>query len=150
MTPSARDKRIKLLALLEQFAEVYVHFDTRLPEVDVPLQFRGKSALAFRYGYNLYPVIPSLDIDNEGIAAHLSFAGLGHYTFIPWSAVFGIGPDPEHTFLYRDAFPAELTAASLGLTERPQLQEVAPDAVPDASEAREPPPPRVPFVPRLV
>ena len=85
-----------------------VHLDPRSEGVVVPEWFKSDPALRLNiaYGFNL----PSLDIDEEGIYAVLSFGGQNHGCTVPWSAVFAITlpQDQQDGQVWPSSLPKEL------------------------------------------
>jgi hypothetical protein len=71
---------------------VKVALDGNAPDVQLPDHVRDDHVVLW---YELDPVgvpIPDLEATDQGISATLSFSREPHKTFVPWSAVKGIGP----------------------------------------------------------
>jgi stringent starvation protein B len=108
MTASTNlEKRDRMLELLDR-GLVMVHLDPRCEGVLVPEWFKDDPTLRLNiaYGFNL----PSLDIDEEGVYAVLSFGGQNHGCMLPWSAVFAITlPQDQHDGqVWPSSLPKEL------------------------------------------
>jgi len=84
---SAPDKRRTLETLLAR-GPVLVHVDARRAECDVPPRFRADPSLVLRFGYTLSPPIVDLEVDDNGIAGTLTFAGQPFHCVLPWTAVY--------------------------------------------------------------
>jgi len=101
------DKRTELLRLLDD-GLVMVHLDPRTEGVEVPAHLTADPVLRLNlaYGFNL----PSLEIDEEGVYAVLSFGGRDFGCWLPWSSIFAITlPDQEHQgCLWPEDLPDEL------------------------------------------
>jgi stringent starvation protein B len=74
---------------------VLVHVDARREGVHVPERFRGDAKLVLRFGYQLVPAVPDLEVDDAGIRGTLTFGGVPHHCELPWSAVYGIISDVD-------------------------------------------------------
>jgi len=85
-----------------------VHLDPRRDGVQVPGHLAADPVLRLNiaYGFNL----PSLEVDDEGLYAVLSFGGRDFGCWIPWESVFALTlPDQDHQgSLWPEAMPAEM------------------------------------------
>jgi len=86
------DKRQVVDELLVSGA-VLVHVDARLDGVCVPGQFATDSKLVLRFGYNLSPAVPDLEVDDDGIRGTLTFGGVPHHCILPWHAIYAVVSD---------------------------------------------------------
>lgn len=93
-----------LRELLRTHHSVYIHLDSRRPEVLVPEQLRGNTQLSLVLGLSLPTPVRNLHIDDKGWSATLSFNRALCEVFVPWKAVYlivgdsGVGIDyPEDT-----------------------------------------------------
>ncbi len=104
-------KRDLMLEFLDR-GLVMVHIDPRVDGVVVPeyLTHDVTLRLNIAYGFNL----PSLEIDEEGIYAVLSFGGVNHGCTIPWESVFALTmPDDERGGrIWPSSLPPELVEAA--------------------------------------
>lgn len=114
-------KHNTLLHLLGEHHEVSVYLDPRHPDVEVPERFKRLTNVHLIYGYALVPSIDPLVIDDAGISAILSFSGVKEYTFVPWAAVFAIGPSGYASgFVFPESLPKDIA-------EPTDLRSVPPD-----------------------
>ena len=90
---------------------VLVHLDARRPDVVVPPPFRTDPQLVLRIGERLTPPV-ELVLDDEAIAATLTFGGRPSRCRVPWTAVFGaiVEGEPKGV-VWVDDLPSELRAA---------------------------------------
>lgn len=86
-TPSKQDV---VLVLLEQANSILVHLDPRIQGVMLPPNYKRQSHLVLQYGLNMPIPIHDLQIDDQGIAATLSFNRSPTWTFVPWAAIFAV------------------------------------------------------------
>jgi len=96
-----------MLRLLDE-GQVMVHLDPRREDVQVPGHLAQDPVLRLNvaYGFNL----PSLEVDDEGIYAVLSFGGRDFGCWLPWPSVFALTlPDHDHQgSLWPEDMPDEL------------------------------------------
>lgn len=123
------EKRLVLLELLKE-AWVYVHLDPRREGVVLPEFLRDQPRLVLQYGYNMPVPMHDLTIDDQGIAATLSFRRAPCATFIPWSAVFAMTDGEKHGMVWPDAVPADLQLEPPSQPEPPSAPAPAPAAKP--------------------
>lgn len=92
-SPLNAQKQKVVLELLD-LGLVMIHLDPRAPGVVVPPQFHGDLTLRLNlaYGFNL----PSLDVDDDGIYAVLSFGGRDFGCSVPWESVYAATLPDEH------------------------------------------------------
>ena len=85
-----------------------VHLDPRHEGVQVPGHLASDPVLRLNiaYGFNL----PSLEVDDEGVYAVLSFGGRDFGCWLPWESIFALTlPDRDHQgALWPEDMPAEL------------------------------------------
>ncbi len=86
------DKRQVVDELLESGA-VLVHVDARADGVCVPERFRTDAKLVLRFGYNLSPAVPDLQIDDDGMRGTLTFGGVPHGCVLPWASIYAVVSD---------------------------------------------------------
>lgn len=70
------------------FSSVFVHVDTRRPDVVVPKQLMGQPQVVFELGLNMPNPIRGLKIDDVGWSAVLSFGNQSFRCTLPWSSVY--------------------------------------------------------------
>lgn len=120
-----------LLAVLGR-SWAFVQLDGRADGVSLPDWLRGPE-VTLQLGYDIPLPIDDLRIDEDGIAATLSFRRTPHLCKVPWPAVWGIADVDGQGVLFPDDVPSELRA-KLVSTEPPQSQ-------PEALPPPQPPPP---------
>ncbi len=94
----------RLLELLAANAEVYVCVDARHPDVVVPAHHKTDPRLVLRFGYAIG--IPDLAVDASGVVGTLSFGGVGHRCYLPWTAIGGFWTEDDATVLGAAVVPA--------------------------------------------
>lgn len=87
-------KRAVVEELLAEGA-VLVHVDASAPGVRVPERFAGDAKLVLRFGYNLSPPVPDLEVDDAGLRGTLTFGGVPHRCELPWPAVYAVVSDVD-------------------------------------------------------
>jgi len=87
--PKLPPKREVVDDLLSEGA-ILVHLDARGEGVGVPAQFGGDPKLVLRFGFNLTPSIPDLQVDERGLRGTLTFGGVPHFCELPWSSVYAV------------------------------------------------------------
>jgi hypothetical protein len=107
MAPSPPSKKEVMLALLDR-AEARVHLDARHAGVQLPERFRNEAHLRLDYGYGFQPPIPDLTVDDQGIAATLSFNRVPFRTFVPWGAIYLIADFDGNGAVWQEDIPADL------------------------------------------
>lgn len=78
----------KKLEVFEKFIDmgmVSVTFDTRVPGVSVPPQFRGRPSLVLNFSHRFG--LSDFTYDGLAVCASLSFGGQAFYCVVPWAAV---------------------------------------------------------------
>jgi stringent starvation protein B len=109
---SAPDKRRTFEGLLER-GPVLVHVDARRADVTVPPRFRADPSLVLRFGYQLSPAIPDLEIDDTGISGTLTFGGSPFHCVLPWPAVYAAMVDGEQRgSVWPEDVPEDVTGGS--------------------------------------
>jgi hypothetical protein len=83
------EKKQVLETLLAR-GDAYIHLDPRADGVCVPSHLQRQAALVLVVGLEMPIPIPDLRIDQDGIAATLSFSGRLHPCFVPWRSVYAI------------------------------------------------------------
>lgn len=73
--------------LLGEGRPIRMVVDASHGRVVLPTSVRASGHVVLTYGPGLAPPIPDLRIDDEGISATLSFAGVRCATFVPWAAI---------------------------------------------------------------
>ena len=111
-----------LHTLLQEHHSVLVHFDARLPSVQVPAEYKNRPQLALEFGLNLPVPIRDLRIDITGLSATLSFNRRPSPVFVPWHAVYLIVADTGRGAVWPSDAPAE---ADIPEKRATQLQEVS-------------------------
>lgn len=101
------NKQTEMLRLLDE-GQVMVHLDPRRDGVQVPGHLASDAVLRLNiaYGFNL----PSLEVDDEGVYAVLSFGGRDFGCWLPWESIFAVTlPGKDHQgALWPQDMPAEL------------------------------------------
>ena len=83
-------------AIFEAYLEkgiVFIRFDSRVPNLNIPKYLRGQSEILFQLGRDMAVPIPDLEVTESGIKATLSFSSAGikqYLCWVPWEAVFDI------------------------------------------------------------
>ena len=107
MTSAPLNKQTEMLRLLDE-GQVMVHLDPRREGVQVPGYLAEDPVLRLNiaYGFNL----PTLEVDDEGVYAVLSFGGRDFGCWLPWPAVFALTlPDRDHQgSLWPEDMPDEI------------------------------------------
>ena len=140
MSDLTQNKLERVTAALDD-GIVMLHVDGRCEGVSIPAHLMGDPDLRLNiaYGFGL----PTLDLDDDGIYAVLSFGGVNHGCTIPWDALFGI-TQPEHGSrgsIWPASVPAEALARSapLGDADRVDFGEVD-EKAPETETETEPKP----------
>ncbi len=94
-------------ALLER-SEARVYLDARRDGVKLPAHLRAEPQLRLDYSYGFHPPIPDLVVNDEGIAATLSFNQRPQPTFIPWAAIYLIADYDGNGAVWQDDIPGEV------------------------------------------
>ncbi len=98
-------KRELLEALLER-GMVMVTLDARAPGVDVPARFREDRQLSLNLSYRFGL---SLEVDDDGVRATLTFGGVPHGCAIPWSALYQVrSHESSEAFVFSADVPDDL------------------------------------------
>jgi hypothetical protein len=105
--PAKRDVMMALLAK----TSVYVHLDSRRPEVSVPPRFRGQPQLVLQIGLNMAVQIRDLDVGDEGFSCTLSFSRQPYFCMIPWTSVFAMVGEDGRALVWPDDVPIEVAAS---------------------------------------
>ncbi|MEC9070749.1 MAG: hypothetical protein VX938_00160 [Myxococcota bacterium] len=116
-----KEKRETFLDLLDR-GVVMLHIDARRDGVVVPGYLKGDPALRLNiaYGFNL----PSLEIDDEGVYAVLSFRGANAGCNIPWEAVYAMtlpGGEDDGSVVWPSDVPTDLGVAATPLETEPEV-----------------------------
>jgi hypothetical protein len=108
--------KIEVMNSLIADDNVLLHLDPRREDVvGVPAHLRNSPHVALEYGLNMPIPIRDLKIDEQGVAATLSFQRAPTYTFVPWAAVYAItiANDPQQRgMLWQDDIPSEMRAGN--------------------------------------
>ena len=96
-----------LHTLLQEHRSVFVHFDARLPSVQVPAEYKNRPQLALEFGLNLPVPIRDLRIDITGLSATLSFNRRPSPVFVPWHAIYLIIADTGRGAVWEADAPPE-------------------------------------------
>ena len=72
---------------------VLVHVDARRGGVQVPDRFGEDPKLVLRFGHNLSPAVPDLEVDDQGIRGTLTFGGVPFRCELPWEAIYAVVSD---------------------------------------------------------
>lgn len=78
----------KKLEVFEKFIDmgmVSMTFDTRVPGVSVPPQFRGRPSLVLNFSHRFG--LSDFTYDGLAVCASLSFGGQAFYCVVPWASV---------------------------------------------------------------
>ena len=114
MTSTPLNKQNEMLRLLDE-GQVMVHLDPRREGVQVPGYLAEDPVLRLNiaYGFNL----PSLEVDEEGLYAVLSFGGRDFGCWLPWHCVFALTlPDRDHQgSLWPEDMPEEMDPLFSGI-----------------------------------
>ena len=114
-----------------------LHFDARQLTVRVPGHLRDRPWLVLNYSYRYR--IKDLEITARGVQASLSFGGVPHPCWVPWSAVFAISDDQRSRWaLFPDAAPAEFHEQLLESSKQPNTPSKV-DAIDDRGAPSSPP-----------
>lgn len=90
---------------------VYVHLDGRRDDVVIPDDLRDDAELILCFGHNLPVPIPDMVINQEGIAATLSFRRMPQRVKIPWAAVYGLASE-EGSYVWPESCPQDIQAVA--------------------------------------
>ena len=119
---------------------VLVHVDARREGVCVPERFRGDAKLVLRFGFNLSPAVPDLQVDDDGMCGTLTFGGVPHHCVLPWQAIYAVVSDSNSRGLvWPDDVPDDVIGELAGAAGAPG----------DEAAAMRPPPPARPKRPHL-
>ena len=95
-----------------------LHFDARQLTVRVPGHLRDRPWLVLNYSYRYR--LKDLEINARGVQASLSFGGVPHPCWVPWSAVFAISDDERSRWaLFPDDAPEEFHEQLLESSQEP-------------------------------
>jgi stringent starvation protein B len=111
MTQALPSKKDVALAFLER-STVRVFLDPRKEGVVVPPWFKTQAQLLLDIGLNTAISIPDLHLDDEAMSCTLSFNRSPFYCVLPWSAVFALVGDDDHSVVWPDDVPAEVQLES--------------------------------------
>lgn len=78
-------KKLEIFCKFVDLGMVSVTFDTRVPGVSVPPQFRGRPSLVLNFSHRFY--LEDFTYDELAICASLSFGGQAYYCVVPWASV---------------------------------------------------------------
>lgn len=123
-------------ALLER-SEARVYLDARRDGVKLPAHLRAEPQLRLDYSYGFHPPIPDLVVNDEGIAATLSFNQRPQPTFIPWAAIYLIADYDGNGAVWQDDIPGEvLERVAAALDKQPMSAPAEGPPSPPADKAR--------------
>jgi stringent starvation protein B len=129
------EKRDVAQELLTEGA-ILVHVDAREEEVGVPERFAGDSKLVLRFGHNLTPSIPDLEVDEDGIRGTLTFSGVPYKCDLPWDAVYAVVSEIDaRGLVWPDDVPDDVVselANTAGLTSGENAGAPGPDDDPNS------------------
>lgn len=117
-----------VFALCLSGGHVLVDFDPRVVGVVVPLDVvprHNDHHCCLEYGFGMPVPMDGFEVSDRGIKAVLSFNRRAFETFVPWPAVFGIGPSERssRTMWWEDV-PIEVGAVMVPRTQRRPLEVV--------------------------
>lgn len=102
-------KRRVIQGMMTREPAVLIHLDPRRPGVDVPDHLSRSGSLVLRFGKNLTPPIPDLEVDDRQISGTLAFDGAGYRCRVPWSAVYAaIAEHGQRGIVWAEDAPAEI------------------------------------------
>jgi hypothetical protein len=96
---------------------VYVHFDARRSDVQVPTYLKTEADLVLQVGYDMPIPIPDLVIDKSGVSGTLSFHGAPSFCRVPWPAVFALVGDDGRFYTWPEDRPESVDAGLRGATD---------------------------------
>lgn len=96
--PEILEKR-RLLEEALKVGVVQIYFDPRGGSVVVPEQFKEDAAMSLNLSYGFDP--PDLLVNNCGVRATLTFAGLRSKIFVPWESIEYMW-DPSTSTMWSD------------------------------------------------
>ncbi len=85
--PSPSKRRV-IEGMMAREPAVLIHVDPRRPGVDVPDRLSRSGSLVLRFGLNLTPPVPDLEVDDQQISGTLAFDGSGYRCRVPWLAIY--------------------------------------------------------------
>jgi hypothetical protein len=111
-------KAMFFVSRISETGVISVYFDTRKPHIVLPPDLSAESLLkqkrspilSLDYGLALPIAIPSIEVNDAGIRAMLSFRGTPFDTFVPWDAVFAMQGGSDEAIIHLDEPPPELAA----------------------------------------
>ena len=89
----ATSKRDTMRDALKRGFTVRVVVDTKASKL--PAHLLEQPSVILDYAKITVPMIPDLEVADDGIHATLSFRGLPFKTFVPWAAVLKLGAMPK-------------------------------------------------------
>ena len=106
--------------------QLFVQLDPRAQGVRVPEHLRSKTRVCLQFAYDMPVPIHDLEVSTHGISGHLSFAGVAHYVFVPWTAAFALCDETGKGIVYQENMPPEMDPSDLFAEEhtepkRPRL-----------------------------
>lgn len=109
-------KAMFFVTRISESGVITVLFDTRKPHVVMPpelsaenlLRQKRSPILSLDYGLALPVAIPSIEVNDAGVRATLSFRDTPHDTFIPWDAIFAMQGGSDAEIIAFDAAPSDL------------------------------------------
>jgi len=104
---SVPTKRAIAEALLER-GSVFIHLDPRFEGAQVPPFMRSQPQVVLQIGLNMPIPIYDLVVDDDGVAATLSFSRTPHYCFVPWDSVFALVGDDGRGRVFIESMPSEI------------------------------------------
>ena len=130
---SATKKDLLLALLADGFA--FLQVDGRRDGVELPAHLLKNTLVVLQLGLDVLIPIPDLVIDENGVAATLSFQRTPFHCVIPWSAIFGISDGEHRGTLFPEDIPPDFLrepggAPVLGIPEQPPDPGDLPPAAP--------------------
>lgn len=105
--PPMPPKRSVMETLLDAGA-VLVHVDSRRDGVKVPVEHADQPKLVLRFGHQLSPPIPDLDVDDHGVRGTLTFRGQPFACDLPWGSVYALVGDDGRGLIWPEDVPSEV------------------------------------------
>jgi stringent starvation protein B len=100
-------KRLVMERLLDE-GPVLVHLDPRRAGVKVPGAHVSGPRLVLRFGHQLTPPIPDLNVGESALEGTLTFQGVPFRCVVPWSAVFALVSDDGRGRVWPSDLPTEV------------------------------------------
>ena len=100
--------KVEVMRSLLERSEARVYLDARREGVLLPPHLRAEPQLRLDYSYSFHPPIADLVVNDEGIAATLSFNQRSQPTFIPWGAIYLIADYDGNGAVWQDDIPREV------------------------------------------